>query len=302
MTPDLTVIIATRDRPALLRAAIAAVEAQRYSGVIETVVVFDQSEVDHTVERAGGHRPVRATFNGRTPGLPGARNTGAAAASAPVLAFCDDDDEWLPTKATQQLALLASKPQIDVVATGVAIEYGDRAVNRVPPPEITFDDLLRRRMMEAHPSSVMVRREAFFDRIGLVDEEIPGGYAEDYEWLLRAARDRPVGAVPHPLVRVRWGQGSYFVGRWQEIDRALAYLLAKYPEFGQHPRGLARVLGQRAFASAAVGQREQAWRLIRRTLEAHWREPRAYLSVLVAAGLIRPDQVLRVLHRLGRGI
>lgn len=302
MKPDLSVIIPTRDRPELLRGALGAVEVQCYDGVIETVVVFDQSDVDRSIERADGSRPVRVVANNRTPGLPGARNAGARAASAPVLAFCDDDDEWLPEKASRQLAVLASHPDLDVVATGLLVEYGDKVVERVPAPEVTFAQLLRRRVMEVHPSSLMVRREAFFDRIGDVDEAIPGGYAEDYEWLLRAARVRPVYAIPEPLVRVRWGRGSYFAERWQAIDQALAYLLDKYPEFKEERRGLARVLGQRAFASAASGQRDQAWRLIRSTLEAHWREPRAYLAAVVAARLLRPDQVLGALHRVGRGI
>ena len=55
-------------------------------------------------------------------------------------------------------------------------------------------------MMEANFCTAMVRRRAFCDDIGPADEHIPGGYAEDYEWVLRAARRRPLAVVPEPMV------------------------------------------------------------------------------------------------------
>src|ERR687896_474684 len=48
----------------------------------------------------------------------------------------------------------------------------------------------------------------------LVDEEIPGGYGEDYEWLLRSSRRAPIIAVKDPLVRAHWHPKSFFSDRW----------------------------------------------------------------------------------------
>lgn len=300
-TPELSVIVATRDRPVLLRSALAAIERQTYDGVIETVVVFDQSEPDHSLVRHDGPRPVQVVRNDRTPGLPGARNTGARAARGPVLGFCDDDDEWLPLKAAKQLAVLRSAPEVDVVVAGTTVDYDGRRIDRLPPAVITFDDLLRRRIMVAHPSNTMVRRSAFFDRIGEVDEAIPGGYAEDYDFLLRAARLRPIATVQEPLVLIRWGQGSYFAERWNVIDEALEYFVDKHPEIEGEPKGLARILGQRAFAATAAGRRTDGLHLVASALRANWAEPRAYLALLAAAG-VAPARILRGLHRFGRGI
>jgi glycosyltransferase involved in cell wall biosynthesis len=299
--PDLSVIIATRDRPELLQHALAAIAAQRFDGVIETIVVFDQSEPDPSIERREGDRRVITVFNDRTPGLPGARNTGARVASAPVLGFCDDDDEWLPDKAAKQLAVLDARPEVDVVVSGTLTDFEGRRASRLPPPEIHFADLLRSRIMAANASNMVVRREAFFERIGEVDENIPGGYSEDYDFLLRAARSAPLAAVVEPLVLVQWGRGSYFSERWDMIDKALAYLLDKHPEFQGDPKGLARILGQRAFASAASGRRSDALGLVRQTLGANWREPRALISLVALAG-VKPERVLHTLHRFGRGV
>lgn len=301
-TPRATAIIVTRDRPVLLREALAAIDAQDVDGVVETIVVFDQSAPDHSLERTDGPRPVRVVGNQRTPGLPGGRNTGASLARGPVLAFCDDDDTWMPDKLRRQLELLEDHPEVDVVVTGILVDFDGRETHRPGPERITFADLLRSRIMEANFVTAAVRRSAFWDRIGPASEDLPGGYGEDYEWMLRAARHGDVLAIPEPLARINWHGSSYFSSRWQVIDDALEQLLEDFPEFQDEPAGLARILGQRAFAKAASGRRREALAMVRRTLASSPREPRAYLATVVALRLISPDRVRLLLHRFGRGI
>jgi glycosyltransferase involved in cell wall biosynthesis len=301
--PEISVVICTRDRPALLRRALAAIRDQTFPGVIETVVVFDRSEPDRSLEVADGLRPVRVLANDHTPGLPGGRNAGVAVAQAPFVAFCDDDDVWLPEKAARQHAVLVERPDVDVVVCGVRIEIEGKTVDRALEREaVTFPDLLESRLMEVNFCTAMVRREAFEGRIGPADEHIPGGYAEDYEWVLRAARAEPIAVVPEPLVIVEWHAQSFFAARWQVIADALDYLVAAYPEFESAPRGLARIKGQRSFALAALGKKRDAWQEIKATLGQSWREPRAYLAGIVATGLVPADPVVKTLNRYGRGI
>jgi hypothetical protein len=157
-------------------------------------------------------------------------------------------------------------------------------------------------MMEVNFCTAMVRRDAFLGRIGPADEHIPGGYGEDYEWALRAARKRPIAVVPEPMLIVDWHAQSYFAARWQMITDALEYLVAEYPEFHSAPKGLARIQGQRAFAYAALGRRREAWQEIRTTLRHNWREPRAYLAAVVSTGLVSSDAVVKRLNQHGRGI
>lgn len=300
--PAVSVIIATHDRPQLLARAIEAVLGQDYPGPIECVVVFDRADPDKDLARDDPHRTVVVTVNDRTPGLAGARNAGAAASSGALLAFCDDDDEWLPAKLSRQVARLA-ETGADVAVSGIHVSYGDRTITRVPRPEdVTLAELLRRRVMEAHPSTVVVRREAFFDRIGPVDEEIPGSYGEDYDWMLRAAAAGPIAVVPEALVTVLWGRTSHFNRKWRSISDALRYLLEKHPGFADDGRGLARVQGQIAFAHAALGERAEARAWAVRALRGSWRERRAYLALLVSLRLLTADRVLRLAHATGRGI
>lgn len=155
--------------------------------------------------------------------------------------------------------------------------------------------------MEVHPSTMVVRRSAFF-AAGYVDERIPGGYAEDYEWLLRVAAIGPIAVVPEPLVVVEWHGGSFFFGKWIMIAEALDYLLAKHPEFARSRRGLARINGQIAFALASAGRRRPAIRRLIKVVRLNPREKRIFAIVPVLLGAVSGDRVLRMLQRRGRGV
>lgn len=300
--PGVDVVIATHNRPDLLRVALEAVLAQTYDGKITCYVVFDQSEPDLTLERRDDLREVVVVSNDdRAPGLAGARNTGILAGAGAFVAFCDDDDEWLPTKVELQIEQLLSSGHPTSV-TGIIVGYSGHESVRVPPVErMTLEELVRDRVMEAHPSTVMVRREELVGSIGLVDEEIPGSYGEDFDWILRAAQVGGFAVVGMPLVRVRWGQ-SLFSSRWQTIADAIDYIVAKHPVFLTSPQGLGRLYGRKAFALAALGERREALRTARRAWRSNPRERRSYLAVAVALRLVSAQRLMDFQHKRGRGI
>jgi glycosyltransferase involved in cell wall biosynthesis len=307
--PDVSVVIATRDRPEMMRQAVRSALEQEYDGSIQVVLVYDQSEPEAEADlladlpvRPSG-RTLLVTRNSRQPGLAGARNHGIGVAGGEIVAFCDDDDYWLPGKLTRQVELLVASPDASLVSCGIRVEYGeetfDRALDR---RTITFEDLLRDRMTELHPSTFVMRREDVIDGFGLVDEQVPGSYGEDYEFLLRASLHGPVLSTPEPLTVVRWHRQSFFVRRWDTIADGLTWLLERYPQFDEVPAGSARVRGQIAFAHAAQGNRGAAARWAagaarRNPLEARWA-----LAMAVASGVVTPDRVLTKLHERGKGI
>ncbi|WP_283139095.1 glycosyltransferase family 2 protein [Rhizohabitans arisaemae] len=303
---SVSVVIATRDRLPLLRRAARAVLGQDHPGHVQLVVVFDQSEPEELGLTGCGHdgaahcrtgcRSVTIVRNGNTPGLAGARNAGIAAATGDYVAFCDDDDEWRADKLRLQLA---GSPA--AVASGIEIVSGGQVTRRlVPYAAVTHRHLLRDRVMELHPSTLVVRRD-LLDRSGPVDEALPGSYAEDYDLLLRIARITPVVCVPEALVKVYWG-GSFFADRFAVIADALAYLIGKHPEFASEPAGLARLQGQVAFYRAASGDHRAARRWALRALRGNRWEPRAYLALAVGLRLISARRTLRLLNARGRGV
>ncbi|CAN5618078.1 hypothetical protein BH10ACT1_BH10ACT1_35800 [soil metagenome] len=300
-TFDLSVVISTHSRPAQVREAIAAIRAQDHPGAIETIVVWDKTEPEWDLAVSDAHRPVRILANDRTPGLPGSRNCGAAAAHAPVLGFCDDDDLWLPDKARRQLDLL-ERTGADTCSSGLEVVIDGQILAR-PGIDglLRYVDLLRSRRMEAYMGTAMVRADAFWGDIGPLDEHIPGGYAEDYEWMLRATRHTPVPVEPEPLLQMRWIVQSHFRDQWPDWEAALGQVLRDNPDFSREPAGRARVEGQIAVAIAAQGRRTDALRQIRTTLRWSWREPRAAIALAVVAG-VPASRISAVLNRRGRGI
>ena len=300
--PSVSVVVPTRDRPALLARALESIHRQRYEGEIDVVVVFDQTEPSLPALDFSSQMAIRAVQNTRTPGLAGARNTGILATEGQLVAFCDDDDEWFPDKLAAQVALMRGAGAT-TASCGIAVQYRNREIVRVSSSEeISFRDLLRSRRMELHPSTMLVDRRILLEDIGLVDEAIPGSYAEDYEWLLRAARVGPIAVVRRPLARVHWHDSSFFATRWETIVSALTYLLDRYPEFASDRSGLSRICGQLAFASAGCDRRADARRWARQALRLSPLQPRAYLALAVSSRLVTADQVLRLARTFGKGI
>ena len=298
----MSVVIPTRDRPDRLRKAVAAVLEQDYAGPVECIVVFDRTEEVPLVLPADPARSVVTLANHRAQGPAGARNAGADVARSDLLAFCDDDDVWHPHKLRRQVEALAGTPDASAVTCGIVVRYGQRSVARVPARNgVTLDDLIRSRDAAIHTSTLLVRRMDFLDTIGPFDESMPGGYGEDYEWLLRAASRGRLHCVREPLVSVLWHDASWFDGRWDMIVGSIDRLLELHPEIARSRPGLGRLFGRLAFAHAAAGRRREALRWTRRTLALNAGERRAYVAAAVALGL-PASTVLRFAHATGRGI
>lgn len=303
-SPSVSVLIPTCNRPELLRRAIDSVLDQDYSGPIEVIVVFDRSEPDSTlVERSRPGRTVHVMTNRRSPGLAGARNTGILAAAAELVAFCDDDDHWLPAKLGRQVAALQSDPSSEFASTAMYVDYDGRLTPRTAGRNrVTHQDLIRSRMAMLHSSSFLARRTALRDGIGLVDEELPRSMSEDWDLLLRASSRRPIVHVDEPLVRITWGATSYFAQDWGVRNAAQLRLLEKYPEIASDGVAAGHAYGKLAFGCAAQGQRRQALRWARRSLRARAAEPRAYLALAVASGILDWRWLLKQLNARGHGV
>ena len=92
-----------------------------------------------------------------------------------------------------------------MVGTGIRLMLPDGRI--IPWParaeRISQRLLLRNRVKELHSSTLVMRRDVFA-KAGLYDEDIPNGYAEDYDWILRVARVGRMG---------RWWPRSPISGR-----------------------------------------------------------------------------------------
>lgn len=298
--PSVAVVVPTRDRPRLLERSVGSILGQSYPGQLECIVVFDRSEPAPVAVEVPAGRKLRLVTNTRNPGLAGARNSGILAGTSDLVAFCDDDDAWLRDKLSLQVERLESAAA-EFVSCGTRFHYSDRVVAREAPSAVELHQLVRHRFPQLGAPTFLVRRETL-DAIGLIDENIPGSYGEDYDLLLRAARRGPIVAVQQPLIDVYWHRQSFFADRWQTIVDGLRYLLDKHPELRADKGGLARIQGQIAFAEAAMAHRSPAFRTSGQALRNNPLERRAYLALAVASGIVPAALIARLANRRGRGI
>src|SRR5574341_762936 len=146
-SPLISVVIPTHNRSGLLPRAIKSVLGQSYPHF--EVIIVDDASLDGTQEVVEALGNGRLLYLRHTTNLGGsaARNTGIRAARGELVAFLDDDDEWLPQKLARQIqaALNAHHDQWPVVYTGLQYVAADGQMLRTTRPTrqgAVFSDLL----------------------------------------------------------------------------------------------------------------------------------------------------------------
>jgi glycosyltransferase involved in cell wall biosynthesis len=206
-TPQITVVIPTRNRSTLLRKALRSVLWQR--NVTLEVIVVDDASIDDTpsmVEGLGESR-IRLIRHDQPSGVSATRNDGAREASGAWLGFLDDDDVWAPEKLAHQITAAESSGRSWVYAGWVTIDDHLRVLTgRAPPsPDQVVKLLYRRNAIPTGGSNVIVRRD-MFERMNGFDPRLTNG--EDWELWIRLADAGPPGWVPEPLVAYRIHPGN----------------------------------------------------------------------------------------------
>lgn len=157
--PEVSVVITTKNRPALLPRAVHSVLAQTF-GDLELIVVDDGSDLPVTL--AGDDPRARVIRNGSSVGLSEARNTGFRAARGCFFCMLDDDDWYLPDKIERQLAFLREHPEIDLVFSRVVVRDAAGEERRYLLPEHQHTPEINLMAFNViHPASVLFRRQVF---------------------------------------------------------------------------------------------------------------------------------------------
>lgn len=192
------VVIPARNAENFLADALASVAGQQRAP--RAVVVVDDGSADRTSEIAAASGA--AVIRHDAPRGPGAsRNTAVAATAAPLIAFLDADDVWLPNHASRLIPLFE---HASVAFVASRAEMFGALVGRMPEPPNDVvardmsDDLLR--MNSITQSAAMVSRDAF-DSAGGYDPDYR--LCEDYDLWLRMARVGLFSFDSEPTTRYR---------------------------------------------------------------------------------------------------
>jgi glycosyltransferase involved in cell wall biosynthesis len=211
-TPDVTVVIPTKDRPQLLPTTLASVLAQR-DVAIEVVIVDDGSDPPLAAAQLAILEDERVTLvrHERPGGVAAARNAGIERAQADWVATLDDDDLWHPDKLRRQLAAAREAHAVWSFCGAVHFLPGPRAWFVHRPAHL---DMVRRRLphenlVPAGSSNVLVRRDTY-EQIGGFDTDLV--HLADWNAWCALLRVGPPAIVDETMVAYRLHGSNMVLG------------------------------------------------------------------------------------------
>jgi GT2 family glycosyltransferase len=176
----ISVVIPTRDRPALISACVARVLAS--ADVDFDVTVVDQSDDDATAEALAGFAgdPRFRLIRTDTRGVGAGRNVGVHSTTGDVVLFTDDDCLVEPSWAAGVASHFRRSPEIGVLYAPVVLP-DDRPEGSFAAAFAPADGSYRGRLPGVRDpwgiSANMAVRRRVFDRVGDFDEALGAGAA-----------------------------------------------------------------------------------------------------------------------------
>ena len=205
--PPISVVIRTKDRPALLREAVDSAR-----GAASIIVVNDggaRADVEGVLLDADG---VTLIQHDAPRGRAEAANAGARAAATPFVVFLDDDDLLYPEHLPALAAAAAQSPQkaawyTDALSTFLRI--GESGRYETQSRQRIFGDDFDRDLLAADNyiplPTVLFRRETFLD-LGGFDASFD--LFEDWDLLLRLAARGDFLHIPRMTCEIRHFEGG----------------------------------------------------------------------------------------------
>lgn len=198
--PRVSVVIPTYNRAGLLREALESVRAQDVPDV--EIIVVDDGSIDGTPGVVNGFGGV-VYLRQPNQGVAAARNAGLARATAPLIAFLDSDDRWLPGKLKTQLAFLDAHPDVGLLYARLWSYHlsrpNDKRLDPYVEPATTFAELLNG--PNTVTTSTVIARRRCFDEVGVFNPSLRA--AEDHELWLRIFRRFRVEFLDEVLAEYR---------------------------------------------------------------------------------------------------
>lgn len=230
--PRCSVILPTHNRAKTLPRAVASVLAQTVAD-FELIIIDDASIDDTPAWLATLNDPrIRITRVEPNQGPSAARNAGIAMARAPVIAFLDSDDVYLPGRLAMPLAVF--ERERDVICTLCSARREDKAgqgkavlLQDVKLAAPAFAWAMICDLVGVESTSITVRRE---------HAAAIGGFCpalrrtEDREFLIRLAPQGALRVLPDVLFEKGWSTDG-LSNDWAAAGRGLVDYVHVRPEF-----------------------------------------------------------------------
>lgn len=199
-SPRVSVVLPTYNRAGTLKRSIQSVLSQSITD-LEIIVVDDASKDEtETVVCAFGDDRIRYIKNKKNLGGAESRNVGIQHAKAPIIAFQDSDDEWLPMKLERCLYELENNKNLLGVYSGFW-QIKDHYAHYMPcysPPSNNKNittDLLYDNFVDT-PTVVLYK--TVLNKCGGFDKEMPR--FQDWELFIRLSSLGIFSFIDEPLI------------------------------------------------------------------------------------------------------
>jgi glycosyltransferase involved in cell wall biosynthesis len=234
--PRVSVIVRTKDRPALLAEALASLRAQRFQD-FETLLVNSGSVLERASLGPSPGLDLRAITPERTKSRANALNAGLAAARGIYVAYLDDDDLYRPSHLERLVVALDGDD-----ACGAAFSSVDQIAQRREPDGRYRDaetlytygrpfDANRILYKNDVPLVALMHRRDLVEKTGPFDEAFD--LYEDWDFLIRLSEVTRLRFVPETTAVYRLrddGTNATTAAPWRgaEAEAARKALYAKH--------------------------------------------------------------------------
>ncbi len=228
ISPLVSIIIPTFNRPGHLRECLHSIAKQTFSEW-EAIVINDAGESVVDVAAEFGQHALRVIHLPAKLGQVAARHRGVEIAQGKYIAFCDDDDLWMPDHLSGLL---------EALDTGAGLAYSDAEI-------VVFENTRQGRLAVQRevfafdydawllhhwnfiPPSTAAYPRYLHEQLGIFDEAMEDYW--DWDWWLRISSRYPVRHVP--VVSVVLGVDASGQNASADLERMapnLARLTAKH--------------------------------------------------------------------------
>ncbi len=303
--PEISVIIPSYNRAALLGRAVASVQAQNFKDI--EILIVDDGSKDNTLEIVAelqrDEPRIRLVKHLKNRGEAAARNTGLREARGNFIAFLDSDDSWMEGKLHRQYAALEEAgAKTAAVVTGYIAVAPDGTENYVDGwhfyHDISVRNLLVRGCTIGLGGCMLIRREAAL-AAGVFDETLP--LYVDVDWFCRFLDKHRMISINEPYTiyyKAPLREGAFVETAAKIFLERNAALIERFPR-SERRLIIAQLHENAAVSYKANGNRGGFRRALIKSLIANpKRRPGVYVELIeciLGLNLRQP-----ILHMLGR--
>jgi glycosyltransferase involved in cell wall biosynthesis len=223
--PLVSVVLPTFNGAGRISGAVASVLQQDYPNL--ELLVVDDASTDSTASvieaiRDPRLRLIRQEVNA---GPYVARADAIAAAAGDLIAFIDDDDEWLPGKLRRQVDRFRAHHDVALVHSAVNDVFADGS-SRLRALHRRANDYRENLCQDRLATSSVVVRRAAIETAGGFDTSLRA--FGDWDLWVRILRSHTAAAIDEPLVTVTLRPGSIQRGSVEAFERTRRIVLDKH--------------------------------------------------------------------------